>query len=65
MDYRSFYLHFESAVCLYGCDAIAEVKCDMIETLGCCREITVDDTFKFPLLQRMTAAVLKPFAPLF
>jgi len=65
MDYRSFYLHFESAVCLYGCDAIAEVKRDMIETLGCCREITVEDTFKFPLLQRMTAAVLKPFAPLF
>ena len=65
MDFRSFYLHFESAVCLYGGSAVSAVKRDFEQLFQCSREICCEDTFKFPLHQRLAAAVLKPFASLF
>ncbi|MEA5135889.1 MAG: cardiolipin synthase [Candidatus Fimivivens sp.] len=65
LDFRSFYLHFECAVCLYGCSAIKSILNDVKSTLVCCKEITFDDTQRFPLWQRIIAAVLRPFAPLF
>jgi len=65
MDFRSFYLHFESAVCLYGGTAVSAVKRDFEQLFDCSREISYEDTFEFPLYQRAAAAVLKPFASLF
>ena len=65
MDFRSFYLHFESAVCLYGSEAVSEVETDFERLFECSREISYEDTFKFPLYQRFVAAVFKPFASLF
>lgn len=65
MDFRSFYLHFECAVCMYGCSAIKNIRSDIDSTLSCCREITFDDTRRFPLWQRVLATFLRPFAPLF
>ncbi len=65
LDFRSFYLHFECAVCLYGSTAIKSIVDDVQSTLNRCREITFGDTRRFPLWQRAMAAVLRPFAPLF
>ncbi len=65
MDFRSFYLHFESAVCIYGGNAAEQVKRDFEQLFQCSSEISVGDTFRFPLCQRIIAAVLKPFASLF
>lgn len=65
LDFRSFYLHFECAVCLYGSTAVKSVLRDMQETLACCREITYGDTRRYPFWQRAVATVLRPFAPLF
>lgn len=65
LDFRSFYLHFECAVCLYGSSAVKSVLSDMQSTLACCREVTFGDTRRYPLWQRAVAAVLRPFAPLF
>ncbi|MFV0496737.1 MAG: cardiolipin synthase [Candidatus Fimivivens sp.] len=65
LDFRSFYLHFECAVCLYGNSAIKNILDDVNDTLACCREITFEETQQFPLRQRIIAAILRPFAPLF
>lgn len=65
LDFRSFYLHFECAVCLYGSSAVKNIFDDFRNTLACCREITFGDTRRFPLWQRAMATVLRPFAPLF
>ena len=65
MDFRSFYLHFESAVCLFGSSSISDIKRDFLQMLECSREISFEDTKNFPLLQRMTAFFLRPFSPLF
>ena len=32
LDYRSLFLHFEDAVLLYKCEAVAELRKDMIKT---------------------------------
>ena len=65
LDFRSFYLHFECAVCLYGSSVVKSVLSDIRETLPRCREVTFGDTRRYPLWQRALAAVLRPFAPLF
>ena len=65
LDFRSFYLHFECAVCLYGSSAVKSILSDMQSTLACCREVTFGDTRRYPLWQRAIATVLRPFAPLF
>ncbi|HWP50938.1 MAG TPA: cardiolipin synthase [Clostridia bacterium] len=65
LDFRSFYLHFECSVCLYGNSAVKSILDDVKSTLTRCREITFGDTRRFPLWQRAMAAALRPFAPLF
>ena len=40
LDMRSLYLHFEDGVLLYDCQAVADVKADLDETLPQCREVT-------------------------
>lgn len=64
-DYRSLYLHFESASMLYDCPAVSDIKKDFLGTIEQCREITAEDCKKFSLKQRILMAVLKIFAPLF
>ena len=65
MDFRSFFLHFESAVCLFGCRAVEEVKRDIESTLACCREINLSEAENIPLPQKLLLLFLKPFSPLF
>lgn len=63
LDFRSLYLHFECGVCLYGSEAVAEVKKDFLSTLPLCREITQADC-KAGLLKRLFQCICRIFAPL-
>ncbi len=63
-DYRSFYLHFESAAVLYNCSVIEKIKADFDETLSLSQCITLDDCQKRPLYMKAAGSILNMFAPL-
>ena len=63
LDYRSLVHHFENGVWMYNCDAIREIKQDMLDTLDKCIEIT-PDMLKTGILVRFIRAVVRVFAPL-
>ncbi len=63
-DYRSLYLHFECGVWMYRTSAVMQIKKDCEETLAKCRKITEDWLKKQNIFVRLSAAVLKPLAPL-
>lgn len=64
LDYRSLYLHFESAAVLYGCSAIKNMKRDFDATLAVSQRITLEDCKKRPLIKKISGAILNMFAPL-
>ena len=64
LDYRSLYLHFENAVYLHGVPAVADAEADFAATRTLCQEITHDDWKTNPLVTRISAMLLKLFAPL-
>lgn len=64
LDYRSFYLHFECGVYLYGCDEIKRIEADFQDTLAKCQPMTMADYKKLSWLHRLTGHVFKIFAPL-
>ena len=63
LDYRSLYLHFECAVYLYQCKAVADVEKDFQETLTKCQEIREEDCKKYPVWKRLAGAGLRLAAP--
>ena len=64
LDYRSLYLHFESAVFFCGGPTPFEVKRDFLETLSVCEEITLEQQKKISRLRKLGWSVLRLFAPL-
>lgn len=64
MDFRSLYLHFECGAWLYGCDAIEDIKNDVLETLDVCREIRLDTVKKRHWIIKLLQSVLRLFAPM-
>lgn len=64
MDFRSFFLHFECGTVLYGGETIAEIRNDMLDTIGLSREI--DDAWfrSVPWLTSIAASLLRLFAPM-
>ncbi len=63
-DYRSFYLHFESAAVLYGCSVIDDIRKDFEETLKLSQKITMDDCRNRPVYMKISGSILNMFAPL-
>ena len=63
LDYRSLVHHFENGVWLYRCDAIADLKKDIEETMEKSGEVT-RDMLKAGLLTRFVRSVVKIFAPM-
>lgn len=63
-DYRSFFLHFECGVLMYGSRAVRELHDDIIQTCEISQEIALDDQLKLPVRQRILRSVLSAFAPL-
>ncbi len=65
LDYRSLYLHFECGVYLYRGEVVGQVEQDFQDTLNLrCREMTLEDCRKYPLVKKLAGSVLRLFAPL-
>lgn len=64
LDYRSLYLHFESAAVLYECSVIEDMQRDFNETLALSHRITTDDCKRRPLIKKIAGCLLRMFAPL-
>lgn len=64
LDYRSLFLHFESASILYGCSVIHDMKRDFEETLSLSQRITLEDCAKRPLIKKISGCIFRIFAPL-
>ncbi|MGN1480453.1 cardiolipin synthase [Porcipelethomonas sp.] len=64
MDYRSLYLHFECATMMYKTTSVSEIKTDFLDTLARCRQITLEDCKKRPLIKRLAGGLLRIIAPL-
>ena len=64
LDYRSLYLHFECAACLYQVEEIAEIEKDFQRTLEKCQEVTLENRKKGTFFLRLEGWLLKWLAPL-
>ena len=64
LDYRSLYLHFECAACLFESPAISDIEEDFIQTAALCRDIHLSDLKDIPIPTRLAGWLLKVFAPL-
>lgn len=61
LDYRSLYLHFENAVLLHRCPALAELRADFEGTFPQCREVTHRGVSRS---MRILQSLLRLFAPI-
>lgn len=64
MDYRSFFLHFESGTIFYGGSVISDIKADFTKTFESCHEVTREEYGKRSRLQKVMGHILKVIAPL-
>lgn len=64
LDYRSFYLHFESAVWIYHSSCIQDIKKDFLDTLTLCKKITLEECRAEKTHIKLARAALRAFAPL-
>lgn len=64
MDFRSFFLHFESGTIFYGGKTVQAVKNDFNDTFNLCKEITYKEFVNRPVSQKLTALLSKVVAPL-
>ena len=62
MDYRSFQLHYECGVMLYGVDAIADIRQDMERVMARSEMIDLSKWKKRPRLKRILERFLKVFS---
>lgn len=64
MDFRSFFLHFESGTIFYGGQTVSSVKSDFLDTFSLCKEITYQQFLHRPLGQKLLAYFSKIASPL-
>jgi cardiolipin synthase len=64
-DYRSFYLHFENGVWLYGSKAVLQAKESFENALSRSQRVTKEQIEETPWGKRLICSLLKVFAPLF
>ena len=64
MDYRSFFLHFESASIFYGGGTVGQVKADFLDIFELCHEVTYKEFQSRSLGMKLMAQLLKIAAPL-
>ncbi|MBO6001087.1 MAG: cardiolipin synthase, partial [Spirochaetales bacterium] len=64
MDFRSFFLHFESGTIFYGGTTVQAVKDDFKDTYALCKEITYREFQNRPAGQKLLALFSKIAAPL-
>lgn len=64
MDFRSFFLHFESGSVFYGGSVVESVKADFEDTFELCHEITLEDARRRSVPMKLLGQVAKLIAPL-
>lgn len=64
MDYRSFYLHFECGVVLYGSSVIDNIKKDLENTFELSEQISLIKVKQVSLWKKAFRLVLRLFSPL-
>ena len=64
MDFRSFFLHFESGTIFYGGKVVNDVIADFNDTFNLCKEITYKEFESRPLSQKFLAQLSKIAAPM-
>jgi len=64
MDFRSFFLHFESGSVFFGGGAVKSVKDDFEDIFTLSREVTLNDMKKRSLLMKFSGQFAKLIAPL-
>jgi len=64
LDYRSLYHHFECATYMYNTPCIKDIEDDFIETLGKCREVTLESLKKGKISYKVIGSLAKAIAPL-
>ena len=62
MDYRSFQLHYECGVMLYGADAITSIKMDMERVMARSEMLQLEQWKKRPRCKRMIEKLLRIFS---
>lgn len=62
MDYRSFQLHYECGVMLYGVDAIADIKADMEQVMARSEMIEPASWKNRPMRKRLAEKILRLFS---
>ena len=65
LDYRSLYHHFECALYMNGCDAVADVKKDFLRTQQLCRTVSADTVKQERWDLKLLGFLMKVVAPLF
>ena len=64
MDFRSFFLHFESGTVFYGGKVVDDVRSDFNDTFDLCKEITYKEFEARPWGQKVLAQLSKIAAPM-
>ena len=64
LDYRSFYLHYESASIFYDCEIAGVIKQDFDDTVSKSHLVTMEDVRKRPIHKKIIGLILNIFAPL-
>lgn len=63
LDFRSLYLHFECGVWMYNCQAIADVKQDLLNTMESSTPVRLEDC-RQTLVRRLFRAVMALLSPM-
>lgn len=63
-DYRSFYLHFENGIWMYGSKAVGEAKSAHVKVRNAGFEVTMKFVESISVFQKLLSSLLKIFAPL-
>lgn len=64
LDFRSLYLHYECGTLFYKNAGIQSIKEDFETTFAKCQQITLEDYYKLPIIQKAIGRVLRVFGPL-
>lgn len=64
MDFRSLYLSFECAACLYKNREVSAVEADFQETLSHCMKVSEEIYLKQPAWKKLAGVLLRLFAPM-
>ncbi|MBR1854535.1 MAG: cardiolipin synthase [Lachnospiraceae bacterium] len=64
LDYRSLYHHFECATYLYKTDCVTDIEADYQETLGKCRQVTMESIRKEKVWMKLLGQFIKLIAPM-